>query len=103
MSIDFKFSVGDYAGGHQPCQRFGSNEQSRRHVGATYTGPVTFFYFNRTTAHTRESIFGHNCSKDAVWCKDDPFLDENCIVVKFGGVLPKTPLKSVAMSNYQPK
>jgi len=33
-------------GGYQPWQSwFGSDERSRRHVGATYTGTVTFFSF----------------------------------------------------------
>jgi len=45
ISIDLIFDVGDHVGevtmpGHI---WFGSDERSRRHVGATYTGPVTFF------------------------------------------------------------
>jgi len=47
-----------------------------------------FIFFNRATAHTHEPIFAHNSSKDAVWCKEDPFWDEKCVIVKFGGVLP---------------
>jgi len=45
-------------GGHQPWQSwFWSDERSRRHVGATYTGTVAFFiFFNRATAHTREQF-----------------------------------------------
>jgi len=74
-----------------------SDERSRCHVGATYTGPVTvifsflfsvFLFFNRATAHTREPIFAHNSSKDAIWYKEDPFRDEKCVILKFGGVLP---------------
>jgi len=59
----------------QSCQIwFGSNEQSRLHVGATYMAPVIFLIclFNGATAHTCEPIFAHNDSKDAVWCKKDP-------------------------------
>jgi len=71
-------------------------------VRATYTGPVTFLFFlffNRATAHTREPIFTHNSSKDAVWCKEDPFGDEKSVVVKFGGCFtPKTPLKWSGMA-----
>jgi len=68
---------------------FGSDERLRRHVGATYKGTVTFFiFFNRATAHTREPIFAHNSSKDAVWCEEDPFWDEKCVILKFGGALP---------------
>jgi len=38
-------------------------------------------------AHTREPIFAHNSSKDAVWLKEDPFWDKKCVILKFGGVL----------------
>jgi len=64
-------------------------------------GPVTFLVFflsllfNGATAHTRKPIFAHNSSKDAVWCKKDPFWYEKCVVVKFGVFNPKTPLKWV--------
>jgi len=34
---------------------------------------------------TRKLIFEHNSSKDAVWYKEDPFWDENCVVLNFGG------------------
>jgi len=72
-------------------------------------GSVTFFsffvflFFNRATAHTREPIFAHISSKDAVWCKEDPFWDEKCVVVKFGVFYPKTPSKWVGKGSYQPK
>jgi len=52
-------------------------------------------FFNRATAHTHEPIFAHNSSKDAVWCKKDPFRDEKCVFVKFGGVLPQNTPKMV--------
>jgi len=62
-------------------------------VGATYTGTVTSFFFvfiifNRAKVHTRETIFAHNSSKDAVSCKEDSFGDAKCANLKFGGVLP---------------
>jgi len=79
------------SGRHQPCQGwFGSVERLRHHVGATYTGPVTFLLspFNRTTDNIREPIFAHNSSKDVISCKEDPCGNEKCVVVKCGGVLP---------------
>jgi len=45
-----------------------------------------FLFFNKATAHTREPILAHNSSKDAVRCKEDPFGDEKCVILKFGGV-----------------
>jgi len=47
-----------------------------------------FIFFNRATAHTREPIFAHNSSKDAVWCKEDPFGVDKCVILKFWCVLP---------------
>jgi len=48
-----------------------------------------FIFFNKATAHTGEPILVHNISKDVVWCKEDPFRDEKCVILKFGGVLPQ--------------
>jgi len=81
------------SGGHQPRQSwFGSDVRSRRHVRSTYTGTVTyvfvFLFFNKATAHTREPILAHNSPKDAVWCKEDPFGNEKCVILKVRGVLP---------------
>jgi len=51
LIIDLKFGVIDHVREFtnrkfQPCQIwFGSDEWSRRYVGATYTGPVTFIFF----------------------------------------------------------
>jgi len=59
--------------------------------GGNIYGYHDFFvinFFNTATAHTREPIFSHNSSKDAVWCKEDPFGDAKCAILKFGGVLP---------------
>jgi len=36
-------------------------------------------------------------------CKEEPFWDEKCVVVKFGVFSHKIPLKWVGMGNYQPK
>jgi len=52
------------------------------------SGPISGIFFNRATAHTREPIFMHNSSKDAIWCKEYPFWDEKCVSFKFDGVLP---------------
>jgi len=49
---------------------------------------MTFIFFNRATAHTCEPIFAHNSSKDVVWCKEDPFWDKKCAILKYVGVLP---------------
>jgi len=55
-----------------------------------------FIFFNKATAHTREPIFAHNSSKDAVWCEENPFGDKKCVFLKFGGCFTlKTPLKLV--------
>jgi len=43
-----------------------------------------------------EPIFAHLSPKDAVWCKEDPFWDEKCVV---GDFTLKTPLKWVGMGN----
>jgi len=96
-------------GGYQPGQSwFGSDERSRRHVGPAYTGTVTFLncifiFFNRATAHTREPILAHNSSKDAIWCKEDPFRMRNVKFWNLGVFNPKTPIKLVGIGNYQPK
>jgi len=74
ISIDFKFGVGEYV-------REVTNPDK---VGFF----IYFLFFNRATAHTREPIFANNSSKDAVWCKEDPFWDKKCVILKFGGVLP---------------
>jgi len=54
-------------------------------------GHFTFsnLFFNRATAHTREPIFAHNSSKDAVWCKEDLFGDDKFVTLKFGVFYPK--------------
>jgi len=93
ISIDLTFGVADYVREVTSLAKFfGSDKRSRRHVGATY-GSCDFFvfvflFFNRATAHTSEPIIAYNSSKDAVWCKEDPFGDEKCVILKFGGVLP---------------
>jgi len=94
ISIDLTFGVGDNVRKVTSPAKiwFRSDERSRRHMGATYTGLVTFvfcfLFFNRATSLSRELIFAHYCSKDAVWCKVDSFGDEKCVILKFGGVLP---------------
>jgi len=60
--------------------------------GATYGYYDFCLFFNRATVHTREPIFAHNSSKEAVWCEEDPFEDENCVILKFWGVYPKNTL-----------
>jgi len=75
--------------------KFGSGLMSGQDATWGIKGTVSFFlvifvflFFNRATAHTREPILAHNSSKDAVWCKEDPFGDEKCVILKFGSVLP---------------
>jgi len=55
-----------------------------------------FLFFNRATANTSEPIIAHNSSKDAVWCKEDPFLDPKFVIVKFGVFNPK----NIIMDHY---
>jgi len=85
ISIYFKFGLGDYVREVTNPDKVGSGPMSGRDAtwGATYTDTVTLFsfflfffvfiFFNRATANTREPIFAHSSSKDAVWCKEDPF------------------------------
>jgi len=93
ISIDLKFGVGDYireitsvvSTHHSSDPMSGRDATWGQHIH----GPVIFFlFFNTATAHTRERIFAHNSSNNAVWCKEDHFWDETCVVVTFGGVLP---------------
>jgi len=75
IKSDFKFGVGDYVREVTGPAKVDSWPISGRDDtwGSTYTGTVTFFVFvllflNRATAHTREPIFTHNSSKNAVSC-----------------------------------
>ena len=47
-----------------------------------------FLFSGSRPVETHEPILTHNSSKDAVWCKEDPYGDEKCVILKFGGVLP---------------
>jgi len=94
ISIDFKFGVGDYVSEVTNPDKVGSGPISGRDAiwGQHNTDTVTFYiYFNRATAHTRKPIFAHNSSEDVVWCKEDPFCGEKCVIFTL-----KTPLKFVA-------
>jgi len=104
-SIDFKFGVGDYVKVTNP-DKVGLVLMSGR--DATWGQKIRvlrffFIFFNRATAHTREPIFAHNSSKDAVWCKKDPFWDEKCVILKFGVFYLKNTPKIGRKDNYQPK
>jgi len=61
--------------------------QAARQGLAVLMASVVVIYFYSSTANTSEPIFAHNSSKKAFWCEEDPFGDEKCVVVKFGGVL----------------
>jgi len=93
ISIDFKFGVGDYVREVTNPDKVGLGPMSGQdatwgqHIRVLWLFPV-FKFFNKATAHTREPSFAHNSSKDAVWCKEDPFEDEKCVILKFEGVLP---------------
>jgi len=82
ISNDFKFCVGDNVWDVTSPDKVGSDPISGRDDtwGQHNTGPVIFLFSNRATAQTREPIFALNSSKDAVWCKEDPFGDEKCVV-----------------------
>jgi len=91
ISIDFKFGVGDCVSEATNPDKVGSGPKSGR--DATWGQHIRvycdfFIFFNKATAHTREPIFAYNSSKDAVWCKEDPFWDEKCVILNFGGILP---------------
>jgi len=60
--------------------------------GVNIYGYCDFFFrfFNKATAHTREPILAYNSSKDAVWCKEDSFEHEKCVILKFGVFHPKS-------------
>jgi len=88
-SIDLTF-VSDNVREVTNPDKVGSGPMSGREAtwGNIYGYCDFIILFNRATAHTREPIFAHNSSKDAVRCKEDPFCDEKCVILKFGGVLP---------------
>jgi len=91
VSINFKFAVGDDVKEVISHAKVGSSPMSGR--GATIRVLwiiCVFSFFNRATA---QPIFAQNSSKDAVWCKEDPFGDEKCVVVKFGVFYPKNTTK----------
>jgi len=91
ISIDLTFGVSDYVREVSSPDKVGLGPMSGRDDTCGQHIRVLFFFsifFNRATAHTREPIFARNSSKDAVWCKEDPFWDEKCVILKFGGVLP---------------
>jgi len=81
ISIPLTFGVGDYVREVTSPAKFGSDPMSARdatwwqHIRVLfilYIFCFVFIFFNRATAHTREPIFAHNSSKDAVWCREDP-------------------------------
>jgi len=91
LSIDLTFGVSDYVREVTSPEKVDSSPMSGR--DATWGQHIfsfffVFIFFNRAAAHTRESIFAQNSSKDAVWCKEDPFWYGKCVILKFGGVLP---------------
>jgi len=85
--------------------KVGSGPMSGRYAtwGNIY-GYRDFLFIYSPTELQPEPIFAHNSSKDAVWCEKNPYWDEKCVILKFGGCFTlKTPLKLVAKGNYQPK
>jgi len=67
----FKFDVREVTN----SAKFGSDPMSGKDAtGRQHIRVLSLFvllFFNRATAHTREPIFAHDSSKDAVWCKED--------------------------------
>jgi len=94
ISIDFKFGVGDNVREVTRPAKFGLGPMSDQaatwgqHIRVLAVTFLVFYFFNRATANTGESIFAHNSSKDAFRCKEDSFGNKKCVVVTFGGVLP---------------
>jgi len=96
ISFDFKFGVGDNVREDTALPNLvwirlvvETPREGNKYGSCHFYFCFYFLFFNRATAHTREPIFAHNNSKDVVWCKEDPFGNEKCVVVKFGGVSPK--------------
>jgi len=88
ISIDLTFGVSDYIREVTSPDKVGSGPMSGR--DATWGQHILcLFIFNRAITHTRDPIFAHNSSKDSVWCKEDPFRDEKCVILKFGVYHPK--------------
>jgi len=91
ISIDLTFGVGDYVTLPALVWIRWTVETQR---GGNIYGSCDFFVvfvFNSSTELQPIPVnqYSHNSSKDAVWYKEDPFWDEKCVVVKFGGVSPK--------------
>jgi len=89
ISLYLEFGLGDYVREFSNPDEDGSGSMSSRDAtwGQHIRVSVTFFFFNTAIAQTREPIFAHNSSKDAVWCKEDPVWNEKYEGQKFGGVL----------------
>jgi len=73
--------------------KFDSDLMSGRDTtwGATYTGTVTFlalFLYSSTELQPISvNQFSRTIAQNAVWCKEDPFGYEKCLILKCGGVL----------------
>jgi len=76
---------------------FGSDERSRRHVGATYTGPVTFLFFVLYSSTELQPIpvnqFSHTITQKTRSGVRKALFRMRCVVVKFGGFYPPKKLK----------
>jgi len=101
ISIDLKFGVCDNVREITSIAKLnldlmsGQNAPYGQHIRVlglfVFYRPIFVFvhlFFNRATAHTREPILRHTSSKDAVWCTEDPFGVEKCVILKYGGVSP---------------
>jgi len=81
ISIDFIFGVGDYVREVTSHAKVGSGPMSGQaakwgqHIRVCdfFSFLFVILFFNRATANTGELIFAQNSSKDAFWCKEDPF------------------------------
>jgi len=93
ISIDLIFGEGDHVREFTSPAKFGSDLMSGR--GAKWGQHIrvlTFFvdFYSSTELQPIRvnQYLAHNSSKEAVWCEEDPFWDEKCLILKFGGVLP---------------
>jgi len=96
ISIDLTFGVNDYVREVTSPDKIGSGPMSGRDATrANIYGYCDFFLvfvlflFLYSSAELQSiPVIQFSISKDAIWWKEDPFWDEKCVILKFGGILP---------------
>jgi len=92
-------------GGYQPCKSwFGSNERSRRHVGATVLWRFIYFYSSTELHPIPVNRFSHTIArKTRSGVRKALFGRDMCSYEIWGCFTLNSPQKWVRMDNYQPK